>query len=79
MLGSSYLSARDKTGGCSTNSAVWTKARMVRVLSAKLKALVIQDQACRVECIRHANGTVWFTGEPFGLPLAFKPFNIVNP
>lgn len=52
---------------------------MVHMLSANFKVLVIQEQACRVECIRHANGTVRFTGELFGQPLAFKPFNIVKP
>lgn len=71
----SYLSPRRRTGGGSPGSTACIKTRIVLVVNAKFKAILIQGQACRLEFIRRA-GTARFTCETLGCPLASDLFDI---
>jgi len=75
----SYLSTRRGTGG-SPSSTECTKTHIIRVVSAKFKAILIEGQACRLKFIRRANDTVQFTCETRGgRPPASSFFDIVAP
>lgn len=70
-----YLSTRRGTGGL-PSSTECTKTHIVRVVSARFKAILI----CRLKFIRRANDTVQFTCETRGgRPPASSLFDIVAP
>ena len=79
MVDSSYKSTQHRTGGGPSTSTACIKPLIVRVVSAKFKAVLIQGQACRMKLTRRANVTVRFICEPFGCPLASSLFDIAAP
>ena len=60
--------------------AACVKTRIVRVVSAKFKAILIEGQACRLEFTSRADGgPVRFISETIGRPLASDLFDIAAP
>ena len=73
------MSTPRRIGGSSLSSTASTNTCIVRGVSAKFKAILIQEQACRLKFTRRANDTVWLTYETLGCPPTFDLFDIAAP
>ena len=71
-----YMYTRRRNGGGSPIATACTNIRIVRVVSAKFKALLIQVQAYRLKFTYRANGLVRFT---LGRSLVTGLFDIATP